>query len=199
MRFSGPKVKKSRALGVALTPKAQRVMRKKGHPPGQHGRNRRRRRSEYGAQLLEKQRLRFQYNVGERYLKRLFGTAATQSGPTGENLVQLLESRLDALVLRAGFAPTIYAARQYVNHGHFEINGRKASIPSQRLRPGDVLAVRPRSRPMLVFTDLRPGVLPAPYLALGEDGFSARYVYLPTRAEVPVICQEQMVVEYYSR
>lgn len=199
MRFSGPKVKTSRALGVALTPKAQRVMRKKAYPPGQHGQNRRRRRSEYGLQLLEKQRLRFQYNVSERYLKRLFGMAAHQPGPTGENLVQLLESRLDALVLRAGFAPTIYAARQYVNHGHFEINGRKATIPSQRLRPGDVLAVRVRSRRMLVFTELRPSLLPAPYLALSDDGFSARLVYVPARTEVPVLCQEQMVVEYYSR
>lgn len=199
MRFSGPKVKKSRALGVALTPKAQRVMRKKAYPPGQHGQNRRRRRSEYGLQLLEKQRLRFQYNVSERYLKRLFGIAATHAGPTGENLVQLLESRLDALVLRAGFAPTIYAARQYVNHGHFEINGRKATIPSQRLRPGDVLAVRARSRRMLVFTEQRPSLLPAPYQALSDDGFSARLVYIPARAEVPVLCQEQLVVEYYSR
>lgn len=199
MRFTGPKVKKSRALGVALTPKAQKYMRKKAYPPGQHGQNRRRRRSEYGLQLLEKQRLRFQYNVSERYLKRLFGVAAKQSGPTGENLVQLLESRLDALVLRAGFAPTIYAARQYVNHGHFEINGRKANIPSQRLRPGDVFAVRQRSREMLVFAELRPAVQPAPYLALSEDGFSARYVYVPGRAEVPIMCQEQMVVEYYSR
>jgi small subunit ribosomal protein S4 len=199
MRFTGPKVKKSRALGVALTPKAQKHMRKKSYPPGQHGQARRRRKSEYGLQLLEKQRLRFQYNVSERYLKRMFGIAASRQGPTGENLMQMLESRLDALVLRAGFAATIYAARQYVNHGHFEVNGRKVNIPSQRLKPGDGFAVRERSRHMLVFSELRPATTPSDYVRLEPDSFSARYLRTPDRTEIPVLCQEQAVVEYYSR
>ena len=125
MNFSGAKVKKSRALGVALTPKAERIMKKRPNPPGTVGSGRRRRKSDYGVQLLEKQRLRFQYNVGEKYLQRMFQRASRMPGATGENLVALLESRMDALVLRAGLAPTIYAARQYVTHGHFTVNGEK--------------------------------------------------------------------------
>jgi small subunit ribosomal protein S4 len=199
VKFTGPKVKKSRALGVALTPKAQKYMRTRPYPPGQHGQARRRRRSDYGTQLLEKQRLRFQYNVSERYLHRLVKTAAKMPGATGENIFALLETRLDALVLRAGLATSNYAARQFVNHVHIEVNGKKCNIPSRRLKPGDEFSVRERSKKMVAFNELRPSVAPAPYLATDSSGYGAKLSYLPPRAEVPVICEEHLVVEYYSR
>jgi small subunit ribosomal protein S4 len=199
VNFNGPKVKKSRALGVALTPKAQKYMRNRPYPPGQHGQARRRRRSDFGTQLLEKQRLRFQYNVSERYLSRLVEQAGKLPGSTGENIFGLLETRLDALVLRAGLAQSIYAARQIVNHGHIEVNGKKCSIPSRRLKPGDEFTVRQRSRQMVMFNELRPSVGPAPYLAADSSGYGARLAYMPPRAEIPVICEEHLVVEYYSR
>lgn len=199
MNFTGAKVKKSRALGVALTPKAQRIMKKRPFPPGQFGNRRRRRRSDYGRQLLEKQRLRFQYNVREKYLQGMVERANRMPGATGDNLVQLLESRLDALVLRAGFAPTIYAARQLVSHGHVLLNGRKVTIPSQRLKPGDVISVRPRSQHMIAGNDHGAMGVQVPYVEVGENGTSARFSYLPERHEIPVVCDEQLVVEYYSR
>ncbi len=199
MNFTGAKVKKSRALGVALTPKAERIMKKRPNPPGAAGTNRRRRKSEYGIQLLEKQRLRFQYNVGEKYLHRMFDRASRMSGVTGDNLIGLLESRLDALVYRAGLAPTMYAARQYVTHGHFTVNGQKATIPSQRLKPGDVIAVKPRSQSMMIFNELRNQGSSVPYVEADLGAFTARYAYAPERLEIPVICNEQLVIEYYSR
>ncbi len=199
MKYTGPKVKKSRALGVALTPKAQKYMKNRPYPPGQHGQARRRRRSDYGLQLLEKQRLRFQYNVGEKYLAKLVEAAGRIPGSTGENILRLLETRLDALVLRAGLANTIYAARQYVGHGHIEVNGRKCTIPSRRMRPGDVLTVRERSRKMVVFNELRTAAAVAPYLENDSSGYGARLAYLPARDEIPVTCEEHLVVEFYSR
>lgn len=199
MNFTAPKVKKSRALGIALTPKAQKYMKNRPYPPGQHGQRRRRRPSDYGVQLLEKQRLRFQYNVSESYLARTYKLAARMPGSTGDNLVQLLESRMDCLVLRAGLAPTIYAARQYVTHGHFHLNGKKASIPSQRLKPSDVITVRERSRKSPIFNELKASGQVAPYMTVDEGNYAARFDYLPPREEIPIICAEHLVVEYYSR
>lgn len=197
VKFTGPKVKKSRALGIALTPKAQRIMERRASRPGQHGRARQRRPSDYGMQLLEKQRLRFQYNISESQMRKAYLAASRMSGSTGDNLVQVLETRLDAVVHRAGFAPTIHAARQYVNHGHFLVNGRKANIPSQRLKPGDVVSVRPRSRDKVMFADVRPSDVP--YLEVDPGNLTITVKSLPRRDEVPVICAESLVVEYYSR
>lgn len=199
MKFTGPKVKKSRALGVALTPKAQKLMQKRPFPPGQHGQRRRRRPSEYALQLLEKQRLRFQYNVSESQMRRAYQKASRMPGSTGDNIVMLLETRLDALVLRSGLAPTIYAARQAVNHGHITVNGRKATIPSMRLKPGDVVSVRERSRTSPLFSDVDIERDPVPYLAADPSARSVRLERLPHREEIPVICAEHLVVEHYSR
>ena len=199
MNFTGPKIKKSRALGIALTPKAQKYLKTRPNPPGQHGGKRRRRPSDYGLQLLEKQRLRFQYNVSENYLSKTYTQAARLPGSTGDNLVQLLETRMDALVLRAGFAISIYAARQYVNHGHFELNGHKANIASQRIKPGDVITVRARSRKSPIFGDLRANGIVAPYVTVENDGMSFRFDYVPPREEIQILCAEHLVVEYYSR
>ena len=130
----GPKVRLARQLGIALTPKAAKVMENRPNPPGQHGATPRRKVSGYKKQLVEKQRLRAQYNVSERQLENAFGAATRQSGNTGIRLLQLLEMRLDAVVLRGGFVRTIYAARQAVTHGHVMVNGRKVDRPSRRLR-----------------------------------------------------------------
>ena len=199
MNFTGAKVKKSRALGVALTPKAQKLMQKRPFPPGQHGQRRRRRPSEYALQLLEKQRLRFQYNVSESQMRRAYEKASRMPGSTGDNLVQLLETRLDALVLRAGLAPTIYAARQAVTHGHITVNGGKATIPSMRLKPGDVIAIRERSRRSPLFSDVEIERDAVPYLAADPTAGTVRLDRLPSREEIPVICAEHLVVEHYSR
>ena len=199
VKFTGPKVKKSRALGVALTPKAQKIMERRPSRPGQHGQARRRRPSEYGIQLLEKQRLRFQYNISEAQMRKAYERASRMAGSTGDNLVQLLEMRLDAIVLRSGFAPTIHAARQYVNHGHFLVNGRKATIPSMRLKPGDAVTVRERCRTSPLFVDLDLGGETVPYLSVDPANRSATLVGLPQRDEVPVMCAEHLVVEFYSR
>ena len=199
MSFTGAKIKKSRALGVALTPKAERIMKKRSTPHGQSGIQRKRRKSDYGVQLLEKQRLRFQYNVGEKYLQRLFERASRMSGATGENLITLLETRMDAVVLRAGLAPTIYAARQYVTHGHFTVNGEKSTIPSQRLKPGDVITVKPLSQSIAIFNELRSQGSAVPYVESDLGSYTARFAFVPERGDIPVTCEEHLVVEFYSR
>jgi small subunit ribosomal protein S4 len=202
MKFNGPKVKLSRKLGIALTPKAVKYMEKRPYPPGQHGAAKRSRtpKSEYGRQLLEKQRLRFQYNISERQMRNYFQKALRNKGRTGEVLVQLLESRLDAIVLRAGFARTIFAARQYVNHGHFEVNGERVDIPSYRLKPGDVISVKAKSRRLTPILEAMTTVTPAlSYVERDWINMQATFVYIPTRDEVPVICEIDKVVEFYSK
>lgn len=202
MNYTGPKVRVSRALGVPLTPKAARIMENKSYPPGQHGPNTRRRRRVEGfkAQLLEKQRLRAQYNVHERQMKTYFKRALRARGNTGDVLVACLETRLDAVVLRSGFARTIYAARQYVNHGHIQVNGEKVDRPGYTVRPGDVVAVRQESRKILCFREaLDSGVNPPDYLSVDKDELTSRLERIPVRDEVPVICDVQKIIEFYSR
>lgn len=203
MNSTGPKVRLSRQLGVPLTPKAARIMARRPTPPGQHGLDARANRkiSVYKAQLLEKQRLRAQYNIRERQMAAVYAKAIKMKGASDENLIRLLETRLDALVLRAGFAPTIYAAQQLVSHGHFMVNGHKVNAPSYRLRVGDVAQVRPRSRELALFKDclsqLSPS--PTPYLQVSPGTMSLCLIALPKRDEVPVICDVSRVIEYYSR
>ncbi len=200
MNYTGPKVKLSRKLGFALSPKARKYMDRKPYPPGQHGSAKRRAKlSDYGRQLLEKQRLRLQYNVHERQMRNYYQEASRMAGNTGDNLVALLESRLDALVYRAGFAPSMYAARQYVRHGHIEVNGRKVDIPSYRVKPNDIIQVREKSRKLECFMNAVRTAQPVPYLEVSKADFSAKYLYLPPREEVPVICEVPLVVEYYAR
>jgi small subunit ribosomal protein S4 len=199
VKFNGPKVKYSRKLGVALTDKAQRAMEKRNYPPGQHGMRRRRRQSNYGRQLLEKQRLRFQYNVSERQLRNYFARAASMKGIAGENLVAMLETRLDAFILRSGFAGSIFAARQVVNHGHIQVNGRRVSVPSCRLKAGDVVEVRERSRKLRLFNERRSGSAIPSYISVDESGYKAHLTSVPRRDEVPIVCEVPLVVEFYSR
>ncbi|GGM25690.1 MULTISPECIES: 30S ribosomal protein S4 [Micromonospora] len=202
MNHPRPKVRLSRALGIPLTRKCVRYFERRPYPPGVHGRNRRKT-SDYQVRLLEKQRLRHQYNVSEAQLRRTFDEAVRGAGKTGESLVALLERRLDAVVLRAGLARSIYQARQLVGHGHFTVDGRKVDRPSYRLRPGQVVAVRERSRALppfqLAATGAHADDRPRPYLSVELTGLRATLLREPARHEVPVICDEQLVVEFYSR
>lgn len=200
MKFTGPKVKKSRSLGIALTPKAARVMERRSEPPGQHGLSaKRKKKSDYALQLLEKQRLRFQYNVHERQMRQYMKRAARISGNPGNNLLQLLETRLDAFVLRAGFAKTIYAARQYVNHRHVTVNGKRVDIPSYRLRVNDVVSIKDKSKKLTCFHEAMKEAHIPPYIDLSKSDMTARFLYVPPREEIPVICNVSFVVEYYNR
>jgi small subunit ribosomal protein S4 len=203
MKFNGPKVKMSRSLGVALTPKAQKYMEKRPYPPGMHGeaKGKRRQKSVYGTQLLEKQRLRFQYNISERQMRNYFRKAARKKGKTGEILVQQLETRLDAFVLRAGLARTIYAARQFVGHGHIEVNGSRVDIPSFQVKVGDVVAIKETSRKNVHIVDAVDYSPPPPaYIERQRPGgFEATLLRIPPREEIPVIADENMIVEFYSK
>jgi small subunit ribosomal protein S4 len=201
---SRPKVKKSRALGIALTPKAVKYFEARPYPPGEHGRGRKQS-SDYKTRLLEKQRLRAQYDISERQMQRAYDRAKKVSGKrTGEALIIELERRLDALVLRAGLARTIYQSRQMVVHGHIEVNGRKVDKPSFRVSPEDVVQVRERSREKTPFAVAREGGWAgegeAPrYLQVNLQALAFRLDRDPNRNEIPVICDEQLVVEYYAR
>ncbi|GAB3960477.1 30S ribosomal protein S4 [Micromonospora vulcania] len=202
MNQTRPKVKRSRALGIPLTPKCVKYFERRPFPPGQHGRARRTT-SDYKVRLLEKQRLKAQYDLREVQLRSAFDRAVRRPGKTGEELIVDLETRLDALVLRAGFARTIYQARQLVTHHHITVNGRRLDRPSARLRPGDVIAVSERSRGKAPFVVAAAGAhapeRPAPYLEVSLTGLTARLARPPLRSEVPVVCDVQLVVEYYSR
>ncbi|MEE2778023.1 MAG: 30S ribosomal protein S4 [Acidobacteriota bacterium] len=199
MNYTGPKVRLSRKLGIAITPKADKYLEKKPYPPGAHGFRRRRRLSPYGTQLIEKQRLRYQYNVAERQMRNYFRRAARRRGMTGENLVQILETRLDSLVLRSRFARTIYQARQVVTHRHILVNDKIVKSPSYQVKPGDKISVKEGSRKMRAFNEgVMTTALP-PYLNVDDTGYTAEMTYLPPRGEVPVVCEVQLVVEFYSR
>jgi small subunit ribosomal protein S4 len=194
-------VKLSRALGIALSPKAARGMDRRPYRPGQHGRARVRL-SDYKVRLLEKQRLRAQYALTERQLRTAVAHAARRPERTGDALLANLETRLDALVLRAGFAVTIWQARQAVSHGHIRVDGAKVDRPSYRVRPGQVIEVAERSRSMLPFQAAAAGEYAQsspPYLEVDRSGLRAWLVRPPNRPEIPVICDETKVVEFYAR
>lgn len=191
----------SRALGVPLSPKAARVMQRRPTRPGQHGRARVRM-SDYKVRLLEKQRLRAQYGLRERQLRAAVGKAARRAEPTGEALLVDLETRLDALVLRAGLARTTAQARQAVSHGHIRVDGRKVDKPSYRVRPGQVVEVAEGSRAMPPFQAAATGAYVErvpPYLSVDHQALRARLLRLPRRREIPVRCDEIKVVEFYAR
>ena len=197
-------VRQSRALGIALTPKAVKYFEKRPYGPGEHGRARKRSESDYAVRLKEKQRLRAQYGIREKQLVIAFKEAKRQDGLTGENLVELLEMRLDALVLRAGFARTTAQARQMVVHRHILVDGQLVDRPSFRVKPGQLIHVKPKSEGMEPFQVAAAGghvdVLPKTpgYLEVELDKLQARLVRRPKRAEVPVTCEVQLVVEYYA-
>jgi len=207
-RYTGPACKLCRREGMKLFLKGTRCYMAKcpietGRPaPGMHGQRRGRKPSDYGLQLREKQRLRRQYGLQEKQFKLSFERAARQRGVTGEILLQMLESRLDNLVFRLGFAPSRKAARQYVTHNHVTVNGRKANVPSMILKPGAVVEVRnrPKSRePAARYLEAAEGRTLAPWLTLDAKTFTGTYVRVPTREEIAPIVDEQLVVELYSK
>ncbi|WP_295117957.1 30S ribosomal protein S4 [uncultured Leifsonia sp.] len=201
---SRSKTRESRALGIALTPKAARYMEKRPYAPGEHGRTKRKADSDYAVRLREKQRLRAQYGIREKQIRIAFEEARRTQGLTGENLVELLEMRLDALVLRAGFARTISQARQFVVHRHILVDGKIVDRPSFRVKPGQLIHVKARSEGTEPFQVAAAGghvdVLPKvpAYLDVEIDKLQARLVRRPKRVEVPVTCEVQLVVEYYA-
>ncbi len=198
------KTRLSRALGIPLTPKAAKYLEKRPYAPGEHGRTKRKADSDYAVRLREKQRLRAQYGIREAQLKIVFNEARRAAGLTGENLVELLEMRLDALVLRAGFARTTAQARQMVVHRHILVDGKLVDRPSFRVKPGQLIHVKARSEGMEPFQVAAAGghidVLPKTpgYLEVELDKLQARLVRRPKRAEVPVTAEVQLVVEYYA-
>ena len=202
---SRSKTRLSRALGVALTPKAAKYMEKRPYAPGEHGRTKRKQDSDYAVRLREKQRLRAQYGIREKQLRIAFNEARRTDGLTGENLVELLEMRLDALVLRAGFARTIAQARQFVVHRHILVDGQIVDRPSFRVKPGQTIQVKPKAVTLEPYMAAAAGahrdVLPEvpDYLDVSLEKLTTKLVRRPKRAEVPVTCDVQLVVEYYAR
>lgn len=198
------KTRLSRSLGIALTPKAAKYMEKRPYGPGQHGRTKRKSDSDYAVRLREKQRLRAQYGIREAQLRKTFQEAKRTEGLTGETLVELLEMRLDALVLRAGFARTMAQARQLVVHRHILVDGQRVDRPSFRVKPGQMIHVHEKSERTEPFQVAAAGghadVLPVvpEYLSVELDKLHATLVRKPKRAEVPVTCDVQLVVEYYA-
>jgi small subunit ribosomal protein S4 len=200
MNYTGPKVKLSRKVGINMTPKAQKYSAKKPYPPGQHGNSRRRsKQSDFGRQLIEKQRLRLQYNISEKQMLKYYKEATRLTGNTGDLLVQLLEARLDALVFRSGLSRSMYAARQYVRHGHVLVNGEKVDIPSYKVQVNDHVQIKEKSRKTECFQEAIRSAAPPAYLDLAKAEFSFKYLYTPAREEVPVQCEVPLVVEFYSR
>lgn len=202
-RYTGPKVKISRRLGVNIfeNEKGSKALNKRPYPPGEHGRSRRRQPSEYLLQLQEKQKAKYIYGVLERQFSNLYKEASRQKGVTGENLLRMLEQRLDNIVFRAGWASTRPQARQFVNHGLIAVNGKRVDIPSYRVRKGDVITLRDKAKAMIVIRhnlDTIDRLKPA-WLSIGEGGFQVTVDELPTREQIDVPVREQLIVELYSK
>jgi len=203
-RYTGPKARVSRRLGTNIwgTKGETIALDKRPYPPGEHGRTRRRGNvSEYLLQLQEKQKARFSYGLTERQFRNIFKEASRRQGVTGENMLRYLELRLDNLVYRAGWAATRPQARQLVNHGHIDVNGRRVNIPSYRLRKGDQVTLRPKTKDMVVVQwnlDVLDRQAPA-WIDMVEDGFGAVVRELPIREQIDIPIREQLIVELYSK
>ena len=201
-RYTGPKTKKSRAFGQPIYGFDKNLERRK-FPPGEHGNKRRRRqKSDYAMQLMEKQKAKYTYGVLERQFRKLFESASRKKGVTGEVLFQLLESRLDNTVFRMGLAPSRRGARQIVSHKHIMVNGVLTNIPSCLLRPGDVVSVRNKSQGLEVIRDSvasKSDVRKFPWLEFTADKLEGRFLEYPTREQIPENINEQLIVELYSK
>ena len=207
-RYRGPVCRLCRREGEKLFLKGERcqtekcAIERRAYAPGQHGRDRRLRITPYGLQLREKQKARRLYGIMERQFRNYFQAAARMPGVTGENLLRILESRLDNLVYRMGFAPSRKSARQLVLHGHFFVNGKKVSVPSYQVRPGDVVSVREASRnlPLIQGTIESRGGRDLPdWLESNTRTLKGRLLRLPSRDAIPTTIQENMIVELYSK
>lgn len=199
-RYRGPKAKIARKFGEPIEGQSK-VLQKKNYPPGMHGRGRRKKQSEYAIQLMEKQKAKYIYGILERQFAKMFNIASRKKGVTGENLLQLLEARLDNTVYRLGIAPTRRGARQLVSHKHVLVNGELVNIPSYTLKPGDVVAVRERSKSLEAITESLRGRAANRFSWLEWDGtsFSGKFVSIPVREDIPENIKEQLIVELYSK
>ena len=201
-RYTGPKTKKARAFGEAIFG-FDRSFEKRKYPPGQHGNSRRRKqRSDYALQLMEKQKAKYTYGVLERQFRNTFEKANSKKGVTGEVLLQLLEARLDNTVFRLGIAPTRRAARQLVSHKHIMVNGILNNVASTQLRPGDIVSVRNKSQHLSVIQDsvtTKSEVRKYPWLEFNQDKLEGKLVEYPTRGHIPEKINEQLIVELYSK
>ncbi|MEZ5134006.1 MAG: 30S ribosomal protein S4 [Acidimicrobiales bacterium] len=203
-RYTGPKARISRRLGTnVFGTKGETVaLEKKPYPPGEHGRTRRRGNvSEYLLQMQEKQKARFTYGLSEKQFRKLYEEANRRPGVTGENMLRYLEQRLDNVVYRAGWAATRPQARQFVGHGHINVNGKRVDIPSYRVRKGDVITLRDKAKQMIVVQwnrDVLDRAAP-PWLEVGDEGASVTVRELPLREHIDVPVREQLIVELYSK
>jgi small subunit ribosomal protein S4 len=199
-RYTGPKTKIARKFGEPIFGE-DKVLQRRNFPPGQHGQNKRRKTSEYGTQLREKQKAKYTYGVLEKQFRNLFKKASRLKGITGVILLQLLESRLDNVVYRLGVAPTRAAARQIVLHRHSTVNGQVVNIPSYDVKPGDVVGVREKSKSLEVIADALAGFNHSkyPWIEWDEATKSGKFLHLPEREDIPENIKEQLIVELYSK
>ncbi len=199
-RYTGPKSRISRRFGEAIYG-PDKVLEKRNFAPGQHGNNRRKKSSEYGLMLAEKQKAKYTYGVLEKQFRILFDKASRKEGVTGEVLLQMLESRLDNVVFRLGIAPTRAAARQLVNHKHITVDGKVVGIPSYSVTPGQVVAVREKSKSLEVVENSLAGFNHSkyPWIEWDENLKGGKLLHLPERDSIPENIKEQMIVELYSK
>jgi small subunit ribosomal protein S4 len=201
-RRSITKLSRREGVNLAETPKVQRYLERRPYPPGEHGRRRGKKASDYAVRLREKQKLRRFYGVSEKQFRNLFAEAASREGATGTLFLQLLESRLDNVVFRLGLARTRRQARQLVGHGHVLVNGKQVDIPSYRIKPGDEITVAERSRRLDILQNNVEEVRrrkPLPWLELDADELKGKFLRPPAREEIPTPVNELRVIEYYSR
>ena len=199
-RYIGPRTKIARKFGEAIYG-PDKYFERKNYPPGQHGNPRRRKTSEYGVQLKEKQKAKYTYGLLEKQFRNLFKKATSKKGITGEVLLGLLESRLDNVVFRMGLAPTRAAARQLVLHRHITVDGKVVNIPSYTLAPGQIVGVRERSKSLEVISDSlhNSSVQKYAWLEWDTNAMQGKFVNVPERSEIPENIKEQLIVELYSK
>jgi len=199
-KYRGPRTKIARKFGEPIYG-ADRSFEKKNYPPGQHGMNKKRRKtSEYGTQLLEKQKAKYTYGILEKQFRNLFNKAQRSKGITGEVLLQLLESRLDNVVYRLGIAPTRASARQLITHKHITVNDEITNIPSFTLKPGDIVGVREKSKSLEVISEsLSSRRLSASWLEWDQNQMTGKFLNRPDRNDIPETIKEQLIVELYSK
>lgn len=198
-RYTGPAYKKARRLNFSLLENGKELARRP-YAPGAHGADRRKKLSEYGVQLQEKQKVRLMYGLTEKQFRKVFERASKMKGVAGENLLKLLESRLDNLVYRMGLAKTRRAARQVVNHGHIMVNGKKVNIPSYQVKPGDTISVKENSLDHKAVKEALEATLNrTAYVEFDDKKMSGTYLRLPDRSELNQEIDESLIVEFYNR
>lgn len=198
-RYLGPTYKKSRRFGFSILENGKELS-KKPYAPGDHGQDRKKKLSDYGIQLQEKQKVKFMYGLSEKQMEKTFVKAVKMKGVNGENLLKLLESRLDNLVYRIGFATTRKGARQLVNHGHITVNGKRVDIPSYQVKPGDVISLMENDKEMaIVKSSLEALHNRVEYISYDDKKMEGTYVRMPERSELNADIDESLIIEYYNR